>query len=626
MQIDYKLTEETLGYVTSEEPTNTDKRFLIAGSKNTLIDFNRKVGIRNGITIHGAANSAATPVRNAFTWYLSTDNGGQGGELPLRFYDDEWEVYLGTVDETAINAWKRFSSGRSTTAIPRGAIFFDTVENIDEMIFVEGTDDLIEWNGAVAVVASVTANTITKAGTKTFAQNRFYTSANRTLVCVRTGTEFTYTGGETTLTLTGVSGSPVADGMVAGDILVQKIVTASNKPNADRNNHTIFSFENQICVGSEDDDEVFISKSTDYADFSFSTPRLATEGALLTLDGPSRGFGAIGTYLLAFAGNHSIFRANYEQVAVSTTLAETLKVKRLATGVNQGSLNPDCIVPIGNALVYISNEKALRMIQNPDAFDSIDPKTFSNPIKPDFDSEDWTNAKGIWYKNALHYSAPASSRLYILQFREDADGKVRRFWQPPQVLPIDALSIIGNGLYGHSNSVAETYELFDSDRFSDVVAGGSNDNPDDKTPIQAVAVYALQSYKDKAALKNFDEYWVEGEISPNTIDLSLTLDYDYAGDVQSIEKTIDGTDEDILAGQLGYNSLAQQSLGSYPLGGLLNPPEDARRFKVVFEIAKEDFHELGATFETNEVDRYWTIVSHGGNVVMSPRRDTAIRK
>lgn len=622
MQIDYKLTEEALGYVTSEEPTNTDNRYLIAGSKNTLIDFNKKVGIRNGVTIFGAANMAATPIRNAFTWHLSTANGGQGGELPLRFYDDQWEVYLGTVDGVDIDAYTRFSSGRSTTAIPRGAIFFDTVENIDEMIFVEGTDDLLEWNGAVAVVDSVSGVTITKKGSKTFAQNRFYTAANKTVVCVRTGTEYTYSGGETTTTLTGIIDTT---GLQAGDILIQKIVTAANKPAANRNNHTIFAFENQICVGSEDDDEVYISKSTDYADFSFSTPRIATEGAVLTLDGSSRGFGAIGNYLLAFAGPHSIFRANYEQITVGAVLAETLNVKKLATSINQGALNPDVVVPLGNAIAYISNEKALRVIQNPDTFDSIDPKTFSNPIKPDFDAEDWTGAKGTWSGNMLCYTAPATSHLYMLMFREDADGKVRRFWQPPQVLPIDALSIIDGALYGHSNTVAETYLLFNPDRNSDIVAGGDNNNPDDKTPIDAMAIFAFQSYKDKAKLKTFDEYWVEGEINQAT-DLQLNLDYDYGGTVQSTQQTIDGTDEDILGTDIGYHSLAQQSLSTYPLGGLLNPPKDGRRFKVIFEMPKEDFHELGAAFSTNDVDRFWTVISHGANATLSPRRDTTIRK
>src|SRR3990167_11287098 len=256
----YSLSEEALGYVTASDETNSDKRLLATGSQNVLVDRNRKVKIRSGYTRLGAGNASETPVRNAFTWFNST-----GGELPLRFYDDEWEVYLGTVDGTEIDAWTRFTSGRSTTAIPRGAIFFDTVENIDEIILVEGTDDLIEWNGAVAVVSSITATTITKAGTTTFAQNRFYTSANKTVVCVRTGTEYVYTGGETTTTLTGIADTT---GLIAGDILVQKIVTQSNKPAADRTNDTIFVFENQLCLGSFDDNEIYISQNDDYDDFA----------------------------------------------------------------------------------------------------------------------------------------------------------------------------------------------------------------------------------------------------------------------------------------------------------------------------------------------------------------------
>jgi hypothetical protein len=615
---DYALSEETLGYVTAEDPSNTDKRYLRAGSRDTLIDFNRKVGIRNGFTRLGAGNDALTEVRNGFTW-----NTSNGVERPLRFYDDEWEVYLGTVDEVEIDAWTRFASSMNTENTPRGAAIFDATENIDLMILVEGTDNLHEWNGAVAVVASITGTTITKAGTSTFAQSRFYTTRNKVVVCVRTGTEYTYTAGEASLTLTGIADTA---GLVAGDILVQKKIATDNAIASGRNNDTIYAFENQIIVGSFDDNESYISHSDDYADFAFGTPRLAGEGALLTLDGPSRGFGAIGSYLLAFAGPSSIFRADYEQIAVGEVLAETLRVKRLDTGVNQGSLNPDCIVPIGNALAYLSNEVALRVIENPDSFDSIDPKTFSNPIKPDFDAEDWTGAKGTWHKNAIWFCAPANSHNYALQFVEDADGKVRRFWQPPQVLPVNAFSIIDSALHGHSNAVPETYQLFNPNRFSDLIVNGDNDEPDDKLPINGIAKRVYQSYGKRGQLKCFDEYYVEGEITTNTNDLDLGLEYDFSGATQEIHKTIDGSDEGVLEGNIDFNSLAQQALAQNPLGGLLNPPRDARKFRVVFEIAKEDFHELAASFETNEVDRYWAIIADGANATLSPRRDTSIRR
>ena len=612
----YSLSEETLGYSTSVDETNADKRLLVTGSQNCLIDRNRKVKSRPGFTRLGTGSIAETPIRNAFTWFTST-----GSELPLRFYYDEWEVYLGTVDTTAINAWTRFTSSRSTTAIPRGALFFDTTENIDEMIFVEGTDDLIEWSGGVAVVSSITGTTITKAGTTTFAQNRFYTSANKIVTCVRTGTDYTYTGGEGTLTLTGIADTT---GIVAGDILVQKIVTTSNKPEANRNNHTIYSFENQILVGSDDANEVYISQNDDYADFSFASPRLAGEGGLLTLDAPANAFGTLGQYVVVSAGRNSWFRANYEQITVSTSLAETLRVKKLNTGVDQGALNQETMVQLGNAIIYLSHEPAVRMIADPENLTGTDPRTLSNPIKADFDAEDFTNACAIWYKNAYYLSAPVNSKTYILEFVEDADGKLRRFWNPPQILPFRAFSVISEALSGHSNGVPETYTAFTGTH--DIVPNGTEGNPDDKLPYNVIMAFAYNLYGDRANLKSFDEYFVEGEITPNTTDVLLTLNLDFGGSTIVLERTIDGSDEDILEGNVGFNSLGQTSLGTNPLGGLLNPPDDARKFNVTFDYPRDDFRMLQAIISVNEIDRYIAVNAHGANAKASPRKNITHHK
>lgn len=616
--MNYSLAIETLGYVSSEEATNTDIRYLVAGSQNVLIDRQRKVKSSSGYTRLGAGNTALTPNRNAWTWHTST-----GTELPQRFYDDELEVYLGTIDGTAINAWTRIKDGWSTTNtdILRAATWFDTGENIDLQIMVQGDDNAYEWNGAVAVVSSITGTTITKTGTTTFAQNRFYTTRSKSVTCVRTGTAYVYTGGETTTTLTGISDTT---GLIAGDILVQTVITDTDTVAANRTNHTIFSFENQICLGSEDDEEVYISQNDDWDDFTFSSPRIAGEGGLLTLDDPAKAFFALGNRLVVSAGRSSMFQAQYEQITVGSTLAETLKVKKLQIGVDQAILNQECVLQLGNQIAYLSHEVALRMISDPGELEGLDPKTLSNPIKPDFDDEDWTTACMGWYKNTILISAPVNSHVYLLNFVEDADGKLRRFWDAPQVLPIRPFSVIDELLYGHSNAVPESYEMFTGT--SAIVAGGTIGNPDDKVPLNSIAKFAYNVYGKRANLKNFDEYYIDGEITPSTDDLLLTLNYDWEGATQSIEKTIDGSDEDILQGVVGQSSLGQVSLGQNPLGGLLNPPADARKFRVIFEIAKEDFHEIQAVFSTNEVDRYWAIISHGANAKLSPRKDIKIMK
>ena len=620
--INFDLTEEISGYSTAYEQTNAPSSFLIAGSKNVLIDgIVGKVKSRGGYTRLGAANTALTEIRNAWTWFDSN-----GHAWSQRFYDDELEVYLGTIDGTAINAWTRVEDGWSTTEKLRPATWFDTGENIDLQIMVQGDANLYEWNGAVAVVSSITGTTITKAGTTTFAQNRFYTTRNKTVVCVRTGTEYTYTGGETTTSLTGIADTA---GLVAGDILVQKIVTTSNKPVASHTNHLIHSFENQIVIGSEDDEEIYFSQNDDYDDFSFSTPRASGEGGLFTVEDIPRAINSIGKYLLVFAGRSSIMKTRFEQITVSTTpstaIAETLKLEKVFSGIDQGALNHESVVPMGNSLAYMTNEPAIRIISNPEDIGGVNPKTFSNPIKPDFDGEDFTGAFGFWYKNILIFTSPVNSKMYMLNFVEDADGKVRRFWNPPQVLPVGAMSIIDSGdgflLHGHSNGIPETYLLFDgaSDGNYDGIASA------DKLPINAKAVFAYNNYGERSLLKNFDEYYVEGEITPNTIDLIMTLNYDFDGATQIIEKTIDGSNEDILEGSVSSNGLGQSSMAYNPLGSLLNPPSNARKFRVIFEMSREDFFEMNVAFECNESDRYFSIISHGASAKLSKRRATNIK-
>lgn len=622
----YDLYEESLGYASNEDPTNTDSRLLMPGSQNMLIDGQQRVVTRGGYTRLGAASSSLTTTRSAWTWETST-----GVERALRANDGVLQVWLGTVDGVAINAWTQVSAAFSATKKLRGknAQWFDTTEKIDVQLMVNGDSNMYEWSGAVAVVDSVTATTITKKGTLTFGQARFYQSRNMTLVCVRTGTEYTYTGGVGTLTLTGIADTT---GLVAGDVLVQKIVTQSNKPTSNRTNDYIFVFENQAVVTSSSDNFAYISKNSDYTNVAQSTPRVAGEGATLTLDAPSRGVHSIGKFLCLFAGEDFIYKVEYAQIGVGSTLAETLKVKRVDCGVGQGAMEQELIVPIGDSLAFVSNEPALRIIGNPEELTGIDPKTFSNPIQPDFEAEDWTGGEGIWASNILMLTAPAGGRAWMLNFMQDADGKLVRFWNPPQTLPVGPLSLIdpdGNGkrLYGHSASVAESYLLFDgrSDGQYDAM------DPADKRPIPCAAVYPSNRKSsgtprptDRARYKTLDEWFVEGEATENARP-QLDLLYD-EGQTAHVMKTIDGSDEEILEGAAGSNALAQTPLATNPLGGITVPPADARKFHVIFDLPREDFFGVSDRYSSNDVDVYWAITARGGNTTLSPRRPVGIHK
>lgn len=614
----FALVEETLGYQTVQDPTNTDERYLIGPSQNVLIDQNRKVRSRPGYTRLGAGSVTETPILNAKTWNTSSNS-----DLPLRFYDDEWEVYLGTVDTFDIDAWVRVKNSLTFESKPRVAFWYKDAESIDIALMVCGDLNMYEWSGAVAVVDTVpSGTTVTKKGTSTFAENRFYTAANKTFICVRTGTEYTYTGGESTTTLTGIVDTT---GLLPDDILIQKVVTNAIASPANRKANTIFEFKNHILLGSDTDETVYMSKNTNFNDFNYSAPRVAGEGGLLTLTDPVRGFGQLGDDFIAFCGPSQAFRSVFKEVAVGTTLAESftaLPIKSI--GPLQGALNQESIIPLGNALAYLTNEVALRMLETSNVNGELQLHTLSNPVKVDFDIEDWDGAAGIWANNSILLAAPVNSHVYILEYIQDADGNLRRFWQPPQILPINCWSIINDRLHGHSNSVPETYVMFDG--LSDYIANATMGDPDYKVPVEAKAFYAYRAFGKRAVLKCFDEFFVEGEINAATNDLLLTLNYDFSGASQIVERTINGTDEDILQGVIGNNSLAQSSLGSQSLSGLLLPPEDARKFNVNFEIAKDDFMLLQAVYSTNEIDRYWSILTNGPNAQLSPRKNIVIKK
>jgi hypothetical protein len=291
-----------------------------------------------------------------------------------------------------------------------------------------------------------------------------------------------------------------------------------------------------------------------------------------------------------------------------------MDVKKYEVGVNQSAQSQEVVVPIGNSILYLSHEPAIRELLSLEQVSGGKlPVTLSNPIKPDFDAADWTGACALWHKNAFHITAPNDGVMFILEYKEDADGRVRRFWQPPQTLPVRALSSYDGGLYGHSNASPETYLLFDPALFSDTNAGG------EKVPIYNVAKYAYKGYGKRALLKCFDEYFVEGEISASTT-VDVTLYYDYGGFTQTTARTIDGSNFDIAEETLLNASMAQQPPAAQPLGGTLSAPDNTLKFRAILEIAKEDFFELQAVFSSETEDAYWGILAHGANAKISTRQ------
>ena len=603
----FQIVKNFVGYRTKPDPTNTSIRALVFGSQNVIVNDGEKIASRAGYAVDGQTNTALNPIESSFDWVTSSDLTRH-----LRSYDDELEYRFVASDSTI--TWRKLADGWANVDFVF-APWWDTSEGIDILLFVNGDANIYDWSGLVTTIASVTSNTLTKQGTNTWAQDRALTAGTRQVII--NGVTYTYTGGETTSALTGVTPDPTAQGgntPVAGDICHQAIRTSSNQPASGSNNDGIAVLDNQVYIGSRTSREISISKNSSFTDYTFSSPRVSGEGGLLTLDNSWRAFApdADSGVMNISAGDDDWYRVEFEQITVSTTLAETVNVKKLKTGSGQAAQSQDLVANAKNAVIFISNEPTLDELGRVENIPTEQQKPLSDPIKPDFDNANFTNGHIKYHKRNIFICDPNNDKVYIYDIEKG-------YWQTPQILPIRRFSIIDGDLYGHSSSIPETYKLFTGtgDRTD-------FDNSDTGKPFKVVARFAYRNFGDRPNLKSFDEWFVEGYISANT-ELTHRLLFDFDGATGSVEKIINGSDPDLVEEPVDGFSLGLQSLGNTSLAGDIGE-ETIPKFRFIHTISRIDFHEVQEIFETNDNDQVFQILATGPEAILSKAQPTSIKK
>ena len=257
MAKDFKIIKSFLGYRTKKDETNIEAGSLVENSQNVLINDAERVGIRGGYSIYptGSESSDTHEIESSYDWETSSED-----VINLRSKNDVLQFY-----DTNAGAWVDLKDGFSAVDFCF-TTWWDTTEGIDLLLFVNGSDKIWDWSGGVAVLDSVTANTIKKTGTATWAEARFLTAGTRKVVI--DGTEYTYTGGETTTTLSGVSPSPAGES--AGATVFQAVRENDNQPANGVENDIISVLNNQAWVGSNSSREVYVSANDSFTDYTYS--------------------------------------------------------------------------------------------------------------------------------------------------------------------------------------------------------------------------------------------------------------------------------------------------------------------------------------------------------------------
>lgn len=401
-------------------------------------------------------------------------------------------------------------------------------------------------------------------------------------------------------TFNGVSPAPA--GISVGDAVIQapsvgtSLVVGMSLPTID----LISTLRNQIYYGSFTSNTVYITNVNSYTDATFSSPRLQGQGAYATIDAAPVAFVPQATSMQISSG-----KSGWWQVAfiLSATLNEAFQINPLQNATNQGAQSQALIAKLKNSIVFVSNEPIIN------AFGPVkdilgDPNfvNMSDSIKNDIVEYDFSGGSMHYFNYFLYVTVPKMGieRLYNVQ---------KKYWEAPQVVPFSRHYEVDGVLYAHSGITNESYQCYVPELFND------NGNP-----INAIAAFAYVPQEGGAAteLKNFNKFYTEGYIAGNTI-LSLTVNYDFGGFSGNYSTNINGNNRsprNIIFNKITDGSLGQNTLGTQPIGSILNLPTNPPnpKFRVINTFSRTNCFEYQVVYSSNDVDQQWTLLRFGPNI------------
>lgn len=600
--VEFSLVDHfPLTYRNREDITKLPPGVLIVGSQNVLSNVSDRIQLRQGYALDGATSVVASAIVSSFDWQTRAN-----GEVHLRAgfltsAANDGKLQYRYVDTAGAVTWRDLLTSLTTVSY-NFCTYWNTTESLRETLFVNGTSNIFRWNGATAVVLSATAATITKTGTDSWLDAGFYSAANKQLVI--NGTTYTYTGGESTTTLTGVS--PSAAAIAPGSIVHQAVVTTANSSmtgiTSTFTNGLISNLNNQIFVASLTSAVLWISKVNVFTDFSSSTPRQTGEGASLILDDNLVALIRQEQFMYVSAGKDLWYNINFElQTSTVGVTYEQVNAQLLKNGRRQGAQSQAFASHMKNNIITVTHEPTIDMIgRMENYFETPQTKNISDSIKLDVDQYDFTGGSIFYYRYNILVAIPVEGIVLLYGLNTNS-------WEAPQTLPITRFYVVDGELYGHSSATSESYKLFTG--YADRVYTGFSGNP-----IDSKARFSYQSYGSRYTLKKANMFYIEGYISQNTT-LLCTLTYELDGCATTKTFEVDGSDKAIVCIGNDSDSLGKISLGKIKLGGAGTnsltglPP----KFRVEKTFPSTNFFEVSFSFEVLGVDQNFQILGYGIN-------------
>lgn len=622
---EFDLIESFEGYVSSKDKTNVSRSVLVEGSQNVYKPITGNITVRPGQKRYGLPDSTVAAIKSSYEWYSSL-----GYVYPFRVVgatsagnDAKLQVMSTTVDgETPV--WYDLMTGLTLTRFIFSPWYSDT-EKKDRILFVKGDSNMHHWSGGLTKVAAqaIGGSTLTLSdSTSTWLLQSFSNSSGeKTFTINGSSTVYTYTGGENTNTLTGIT--PALPAITADTVVLQSVLTETDTPAAGYNNDFIKTIGNQVWVGSYTSRVIYVSAADDFTNYVVPSPPIDGSPDFLTLDNTAKGISVRQGNAHISAGLSDWYIISYTTLDIAGVATRQTVVDKQETAALSAALAHEFIDTVGDDIVYLSQDQQLRLYGIFRNITQAKYPSLSQAIKTELEGTNFTGGAVRAIGDRVYITSPMEGKTYFHESRETVDqaGNVisERFWHPPQIWNISRIALINGVEYGHSNANPQIYQLWNTGQWHD-------DSPtDDAVPYDCNMSMAYRQHDRRQGLLEFDKVYVEGYLLQGS-SFSLRINKDYL-DQNPQENVLNSIDDPAALFPANNPEVIGGSLiGDVSIGGVTVDQGYFPKFRVISSS------ELGSVFEyqlvvySNTADSAWEILAIGTNATQASENAVEIVK
>jgi hypothetical protein len=510
------IIKDFQGYKEGEDITKIPQTNLAYPSKNCLV-HKGKVYTRLGISLLGAEGTTDIAVHSEEVWKDSKC----GYELPMRGTGAKLQVYLEKLKTGA--GWVDLLTLATAPTRMEFATWTDSNTSIvkKRMFMVHGTGDIVQWNGAVAIIDSISGNDVIIKGTDTAEQLGFDDGSTTQQTVIINGTEYTYSGTVASTTITLDSPPTGAD----GDLIIVKPLTHTTTL-ASFNKDFVFNYKNHLVLANLTSNELYFSNVVTYSmatglDFTLPAPasRTAVSPMYFTLSGNVTALYERKNILWA-----SVVDDWYkiEKLYEINGYDEWATVEKVESAKRMGAL-PFAVSGYKGDMIFIAQDSTVQTVSDLEIIQSDQIKLVSDDIEDLLLRLDLTESRIYHNGRYIYITVPQESTLLMLDV-------VEGYWQPPQILPMSRFSIIDGQKVGHSDNTDQSFLLFN----------GNDDLGADIESIIALGYLGYLNSTDELELKAWSIIGFSGRMTESTT-ATVAIEYETDGAKAEGSIIIDGS-------------------------------------------------------------------------------------